>query len=180
MNQAKRGQVGVTCHLLNPTLDEVADLARASETAGADWLGLPDAFWWRDTWLLVDAALEATDRIPVGPMVTNPFLRHPFQTAAAVATVQDRYGDRVLLGIAAGGSEVSGAAGVDRRDAAERIEELVTLAAAGRERRATRRGERSVVGGADAAGADHDRGARVEDPPCRRAHGRSRVAVGDP
>ena len=127
MNQAKRGQVGVTCHLLNPTLEEVAELARASEAAGADWLGLPDAFWWRDTWLLVDAALEATDGIRVGPMVTNPFLRHPFQTAAAVATVQDRYGDRVLVGIAAGGSEVSGAAQVDRRDAAERIEELVTL-----------------------------------------------------
>jgi alkanesulfonate monooxygenase SsuD/methylene tetrahydromethanopterin reductase-like flavin-dependent oxidoreductase (luciferase family) len=127
VNQAKRGQVGVTCHLLNPTLEEVAELARASEAAGADWLGLPDAFWWRDTWLLVGAALEATDGIRVGPMVTNPFLRHPFQTAAAVATVQDRYGDRVLVGIAAGGSEVSGAAQVDRRDAAERIEELVTL-----------------------------------------------------
>ena len=127
MNQANRGTVGVTCHLLNPTLDEVADLARASEAAGADWLGLPDAFWWRDTWLLVGAALDASDHIPVGPMVTNPFLRHPFHTAAAIATLQDRHGDRVLVGIAAGGSEVSGAAGVDRGDAAERIEELVTL-----------------------------------------------------
>ena len=127
MNQAKQGEVGVTCHLLNPTLDEIADLARASEAAGADWLGLPDAFWWRDTWLLVAAALEATDRIPVGPMVTNPFLRHSFHTAAALATLQDRYGDRLLIGLAAGGSEVSGAAGVDRRGAAERIEDLVTL-----------------------------------------------------
>ncbi len=83
MNTAKAGQVGVTCHLLNPTLDEAAALARESEAAGADWLGLPDAFWWRDTWLLVGAALEATERIAIGPMVTNPFLRHPFQTAAA-------------------------------------------------------------------------------------------------
>ena len=113
--------------MLNPTLDEAAALARESEAAGADWLGLPDAFWWRDTWLLVGAALEATERITIGPMVTNPFLRHPFQTAAAVATVQDRYGDRVLLGLAAGGSELGGAAGVDRRDAAERIDELITL-----------------------------------------------------
>ena len=127
MNTAKAGQVGVTCHLLNPTLDEAAALARESEAAGADWLGLPDAFWWRDTWLLVGAALEATERISIGPMVTNPFLRHPFQTAAAVATVQDRYGDRVLLGLAAGGSELGGAAGVDRRDAAERIDELIAL-----------------------------------------------------
>ena len=120
-------QVGVTCHLLNPTLEEVAELARASEAAGADWLGLPDAFWWRDTWLLVGAALEATERIPVGPMVTNPFLRHPFHTAAAIGTLQGRFGARPMVGLAAGGSEVSGAAGVDRRDAAERIEETVSL-----------------------------------------------------
>ncbi|HTN78037.1 MAG TPA: LLM class flavin-dependent oxidoreductase [Acidimicrobiales bacterium] len=127
MSSGHVGTVGVTCHLLNPTLDEVADLARASEAVGADWVGLPDAFWWRDTWLLVGAALEATDSIPIGPMVTNPFLRHPFHTAAAVATLQDRFGDRVILGLAAGGSEVSGAAGVDRGDAAERIADLVTL-----------------------------------------------------
>ena len=50
--------VGVISHLHNPTLDDAAELAWAAEAAGADWLGLPDAFWWRDTWLL--AATAAT------------------------------------------------------------------------------------------------------------------------
>src|SRR5438552_3435990 len=44
--------VGVISHLPNPTFDQVRSLARAAEAAGADWLGVPDAFWWRDTSLL--------------------------------------------------------------------------------------------------------------------------------
>ncbi len=127
MTQAKRGQVGVTCHLLNPTLEEVAELARRARprVPTGSVCPTPSGGATRGSWSARRS--RRPKRIPVGPMVTNPFLRHPFHTAAAVATLQDRYGDRVLVGIAAGGSEVSGAAGVDRGDAAERIEELVTL-----------------------------------------------------
>ena len=82
-------------------------LAGAAEAAGADWLGLPDAFWWRDTWLLLAEAARATTRLEIGPMVTNPYLRHPFHTVAAVASLQDLAGARVFVGIGAGGSEVS-------------------------------------------------------------------------
>src|SRR5205085_11336022 len=30
-----------------------------------------------------------TERIELGPLVTNPYLRHPFHTAAALASLQD-------------------------------------------------------------------------------------------
>ena len=119
--------VGVICHLHDPTLEEVAELARAAEDAGAAWLGVPDAFWWRDTWLLTSAALDATSRLGVGPMVTNPFLRHPFHTLAAIATLQGEFGARVRVGLGAGGSEVSGSAATSRTGAPRRIEELVAL-----------------------------------------------------
>jgi alkanesulfonate monooxygenase SsuD/methylene tetrahydromethanopterin reductase-like flavin-dependent oxidoreductase (luciferase family) len=119
--------VGVICHLHNVGFDEVRALARAAETAGADWLGLPDAFWWRDTWLLLAEAARATTRIEIGPMVTNAYLRHPFHTVAAVASLQDLAGGRVFVGIGAGGSEVSGAAGVSRRDAPQRVQALAGL-----------------------------------------------------
>jgi 5,10-methylenetetrahydromethanopterin reductase len=119
--------VGIISHLPNPGFDEVRSLARAAEAAGADWLGLPDAFWWRDAWLLLAEAARVTQRIEIGPLVTNPYLRHPFHTLAALASLQDLAGPRVFLGIGAGGSEVSGAAGVSRADAASRVRALVGL-----------------------------------------------------
>jgi len=102
-------------------------LARAAESAGADWLGLPDAFWWRDTWILAAEAARVTQRLAVGPVVTNPYTRHPFVTLAAIATLQDLAGPRVILGVGAGGSEVGGAAKISRADAPERTAELAGL-----------------------------------------------------
>jgi 5,10-methylenetetrahydromethanopterin reductase len=120
--------VGVISHLPNPDFGEVAALARAAEEAGADWLGLPDAFWWRDTWLLLAEAARATRRVALGPVVTNPYLRHPFHTVSALASLQDLATPwRVFVGIGAGGSEVSGAARVPRTDAVDRIRALVDL-----------------------------------------------------
>lgn len=119
--------VGVIAHLPVMDLATVRGLAHQVEAAGGDWLGLPDAFWRQDTWLLVAEAARGTQRIAVGPMVTNPYLRHPFQTVAAVATAQQVAGERILVGIGAGGSEVTAAAGISRRDAPERIRALAAL-----------------------------------------------------
>src|SRR5262249_38958053 len=120
--------VGIISHLPNPDFAAVGALARAAEEAGADWLGLPDAFWWRDVWLLLAEAARATRRIALGPVVTNPYLRHPFHTLSPLASLQDlATPERVFLGIGAGGSEVSGAAQVARTDAADRVRALVAL-----------------------------------------------------
>jgi alkanesulfonate monooxygenase SsuD/methylene tetrahydromethanopterin reductase-like flavin-dependent oxidoreductase (luciferase family) len=119
--------VGLITHLDNPSLADVTALARAAEAAGADWLGLPDAFWWRDTWILAAEAARVTQRLAVGPVVTNPYTRHPFVTLAAIATLQDLAGPRVVLGVGAGGSEVGGAAKISRADAPERTVELAGL-----------------------------------------------------
>lgn len=117
--------VGLITHLRNATLAETRELAVAAEDAGADWLGVPDAFWWRDTWILIAEAARATKRIRIGPLVTNPYMRHPLQTISSFATVQELSDGRAFLGIGAGGSEVTGVAGVDRSDAGARIEGLV-------------------------------------------------------
>jgi 5,10-methylenetetrahydromethanopterin reductase len=119
--------IGVISHLDNPTFADIAALAVAAEDAGADWLGVADAFWWRDTWLLLATAARATSRLALGPVVTNPYLRHPFHTVAALASLQEVAGDRVFVGIGAGGSELSGAAHVSRRDAPARIAALADL-----------------------------------------------------
>ena len=125
--------IGVILHVDNPTLEDAARIAAAAEEAGASWVGLPDAFWWRDTWMLALDAARATRHIRVGPVVTNPFMRHPFHTIAATATLHESSHGRALLGIGAGGSEITDAADVSRRRAGAAIRALVTdLRSAGR------------------------------------------------
>jgi 5,10-methylenetetrahydromethanopterin reductase len=59
--------------------------------------------------------------------MTNPYLRHPFLTLSALATLQEVAGPRVFLGLAAGGSEARLAAKIDHRDAPERTAALIQL-----------------------------------------------------
>lgn len=120
--------VGIIGHLPNPSPAEAVALGRAGEEAGAAWIGFADAFWWRDVWVLLAEVARATHTIELGPAMTNPYLRHPFHTLAALATLQEQAGDRTFLGLAAGGSELSVAAGVDRRGAPGRVVALAGLA----------------------------------------------------
>ena len=119
--------VGVIGHVPNPDVDQAVGLAQAAEGAGAQWIGVADAFWWRDVWLLLGEVASATQRIELGPAMTNPYLRHRFHTASALATLQEMAPGRVFCGIGAGGSELTAAAGISRRDAAAKVTELVTF-----------------------------------------------------
>ncbi len=118
---------GVIGHIANPTLDDSVRLAQAAETAGASWIGLADAFWWRDVWMALTRVAAETTSIQVGPAMTNPYLRHRFHTVAALATLQEVAPDRTFLGVTAGGSEVTVAAGISRSDAPARVRALVEL-----------------------------------------------------
>lgn len=119
--------VGVINHVANPDVEQAVGLAQAAEGAGARWIGVADAFWWRDVWMLLGEVAAATERIEIGPAMTNPYMRHRFHTASALATLQEMAPGRVFCGIAAGGSEVTAAAGISRLDASARAEELVAF-----------------------------------------------------
>ena len=118
---------GVIGHIPNPTRAEAVDLATAAEQAGARWIGLADAFWWRDVWTLLESIAHATSRIEIGPAMTNAYLRHRFHTASALATLHETAAGRVFCGIAAGGSEVTAAARIARDDADVQSTMLVEL-----------------------------------------------------
>ncbi|MEM9036519.1 MAG: LLM class flavin-dependent oxidoreductase [Actinomycetota bacterium] len=116
---------GVIGHIANPTIDDSVALAREAEAAGASWIGLADAFWWRDVWMALTQVAAGTSTIEIGPAMTNPYLRHPFHTASALATLQELAPGRTFAGITAGGSEVTVAAGLPRTDAPVRVTALV-------------------------------------------------------
>ena len=119
--------VGVLDHQQNPTLEDVLSAGRSAEEAGADWFTVSDNTTWRDTWMMSGALAGVTERILVGPGVTNPYLRHPFHTVAALATLHDISAGRAMLGVGAGGSLLTDVIGLDRSDAPTRVAELIEL-----------------------------------------------------
>lgn len=82
-------------------------VARAAEDAGFELLGLGDnQSLWRDVYVSLTLAAEATSTIRLGPCVTNLVTRHLAVTAGAIATVDEVSGGRAYLGVGVGDSSV--------------------------------------------------------------------------
>ncbi len=78
-----------------------------AEQLGYDhvWLGDSQLIW-RELYVLLGAAAQATTRVLLGTGVTNPITRLPAVTASAVVTLQELSGGRVILGVGTGDSSV--------------------------------------------------------------------------
>jgi 5,10-methylenetetrahydromethanopterin reductase len=84
----------------------VADVRRA-EGLGWDAVLQPDSqLRRRDTYVLLAAAAQATERIALGPLLANPVNRHPTVTASSIATIDELAPGRVLLGWGVGDTAV--------------------------------------------------------------------------
>jgi len=60
-----------------------------------------------DVWVELALAGAATERLRLGPGVTNPATRHPAVTASAAATLQAETGGRAVLGLGRGDSALT-------------------------------------------------------------------------
>jgi len=58
--------------------------------------------FWHDCFVLLGLISAKTERIGLGPMVTNPYSRHPVVLAGALAALQDASQGRMFLGIGVG------------------------------------------------------------------------------
>ena len=67
--------VGVISHVPNPDVEAAVGLAQAAEGAGAAWIGIADAFWWRDVWMLL------------GEVAWAPLVRHRDAPQASIMHV---------------------------------------------------------------------------------------------
>lgn len=81
---------------------EAVSLARRVEEVGFDRLGISDVVFWPDCFVLQSLIAEATDRVHIGAMVTNPYTRHPAVLAGMLATLQEHSDGRMFLGIGVG------------------------------------------------------------------------------
>ena len=82
--------------------EDFVELAVRCEQAGFDRFGVSDVVFWPDCFVLQGLIAQATSRIRIGSMVTNPYSRHPAMLAGAVSTLQELSGGRMFLGIGVG------------------------------------------------------------------------------
>ncbi|GLY00031.1 MULTISPECIES: TIGR03842 family LLM class F420-dependent oxidoreductase [Actinoplanes] len=96
--------IGVVMQNDPPAL-ALVDWARRAETAGFSHFWTFDSHvLWQEPYVVYSAILAATERIVVGPMVTNPGTRDWTVTASTFATLNEMYGNRTVCGIGRGDS----------------------------------------------------------------------------
>lgn len=93
--------VGVWQGLSSARLSEVA---RVIEDEGFDQLWYSNHKLYRDQWIGMAVAAQATERVAIGSFVAEPYSQHPAQIAAAIATIDELSGGRAILGLGAGGA----------------------------------------------------------------------------
>ena len=91
----------------NPPAARVIELARQAETYGFTHAWTFDShLLWEEPFVIYSRILDATHKLIVGPMVTNPATRDWTVTASLFATLNEMYGNRTICGIGRGDSAV--------------------------------------------------------------------------
>lgn len=106
--------------------DRTVTLARRAERLGLDQVWVADERFYRDVYASMTLLACRTERIRIGAMVTDPFVRHPALTATAAATVDEISRGRCVLGMGAGISGFA-AMGIERVRPARAIKEAIAL-----------------------------------------------------
>lgn len=105
---------------------QVVEMAVLAEQLGCSrcWV-YDEGLVTRDVYVTLAAIAERTERIPLGPGITNPYVRHPGATAAAVATLDELSGRRAFVGLGAGGGLTLGPLAIDRVRPLTAVREMV-------------------------------------------------------
>ncbi|MDE0117045.1 MAG: TIGR03842 family LLM class F420-dependent oxidoreductase [bacterium] len=89
----------------DPPAWRVVELAKRAETLGFNYGWTFDSHvLWQEPFVIYSQMLSATNRMIVGPMVTNPGTRDWTVTASLFATLNDMFGNRTVCGIGRGDS----------------------------------------------------------------------------
>lgn len=91
----------------NPPAWSVVELLRRAEQLGFSYGWTFDScVLWQEPYVVLSQVLAHTERMRVGPMVTNPATRDWTVTASTFATLNEMFGPRTVCGIGRGDSAV--------------------------------------------------------------------------
>jgi len=98
-----------------------------AEKRGFNYLWITDHFNNRNVYVTLTAAALHTEKIKLGPGVTNPYLINPVITAQAVASLNEIAPGRAVLGIGAGDKTTLRSTGIEMRMPLTAVEECVEI-----------------------------------------------------
>lgn len=107
-------------------MEKLVELAQLCERVGFDRFGVSDWRFYHDCFVVMTACLQATERLEVESLVTDPFVRHPTLTAVSHATMDDLSHGRAILGFGAGVEQPT-FWGYDRRHPKAAVREAVEI-----------------------------------------------------
>src|ERR1700689_555675 len=84
------------------TARELTRTVQLAESTGYDTVWIADERFYRDVYGLLAHMANHSSRIFLGPGVTDPFVRHPAITTAAMATLDDISEGRAVMGLGTG------------------------------------------------------------------------------
>lgn len=113
---------------LMPTakIETIVELAKLSEKLGFRrcWI-YDEGLHTRDVYVTLTSIAIATKKILLGPGITNPYVRHPGITAAAIASLDEISDGRAFIGIGAGGGLTLTPLGIERSKPITTVSETV-------------------------------------------------------
>ena len=81
----------------------------------------------RDVFVTMSAIAAATSTLQIGTGITNPYTRHPAQTASGIASLDELSGGRAFLGIGAGGSLTLDPLDIERQRPLTAVREIIEV-----------------------------------------------------
>lgn len=106
---------------------EIVDLAVLAERAGVDEVWVPHDPFMSNAWTIQTAIAEATERVVVGSLGTNPYTTDPSEIATHLATLDLLSGGRAALGLGLHTTSMVQWLGFDASDVVERTRASVAI-----------------------------------------------------
>jgi len=106
-------------------LPAFGEIIRQAEDWGFDLVWVPDQGFLRDPFASIAHVATVTKRIGLGVGITNPYSRHPMQTARVMATLADLRQGQIVLGIGAGEKVMRDAIGAPTGSFVDTVREMI-------------------------------------------------------
>ncbi|MDR2623860.1 MAG: 5,10-methylenetetrahydromethanopterin reductase [Methanobrevibacter sp.] len=97
----------------NEPIDKIAKLVKLAEDVGFEYTWITDHYNNKNVYEALAIIANETSTIKLGPGVTNPYVRSPAITAAAIATLDEISNGRATLGIGPGDKATFDALGIE-------------------------------------------------------------------